>query len=361
MDDTLLHQITDTFRHVGTSDRNFYDRYYFNMHASSDEVFVVMGMGQYPNLAVQDAFVLVRRGRKHQVLRASRVIGDRADTTVGPMRVEVIEGLKKLRFIVEPNEHGIEMDVCWEGSIPAFEEPRQIVRKYGRALFDTMRFAQTGFWTGSFRVGDETFEVTPDRWWGARDHSWGVRPVGEPEHPGIRQGELQLDGMWNYAPMQFDDFTILYICNERNNGERLLEEAVRIWRDPEREPERLGRPESEHVFRKGTRFIERSIVSFPFAPGGGLEVKVAPLLECYVGIGTGYGFDADWRHGMYQGELVVQGLTLDSVDDAEKLWGLCDNVARFELGSDVGFGLWEYGFFGPFDRYGLKGFNEGAV
>jgi hypothetical protein len=360
MDDTLLHQVPETFRHVGTSDRNFYDRYYFNMHASSDEVFVVMGMGQYPNLAVQDAFVLVRQGREHRVLRASRVIGDRADTSVGPMRVEVVEGLKKLRFVVEPNEHGIEMDVCWEGSIPAFEEPRQIVRKYGRNLFDTMRFAQTGCWTGSFRVGEKTFDVTPDRWWGARDHSWGVRPVGEPEHPGIRQGELQLDGMWNYAPMQFDGFTILYICNERNSGERPLEEAVRIWSDPALEPEALGRPESEHVFRKGTRYIERSILSFPHAPGGGLEVKVTPLLECYVGIGTGYGFDADWRHGMYQGDLVVQGVALDAVDDAEKLWGLCDNVARFELGSEVGYGLFEHGFFGPFDRYGLKGFNEGA-
>ncbi len=361
MDDHLLHQIAETIRHVGTSDRNFYDRYYFNMHASSGEVFVVMGMGQYPNLAVQDAFVLARQGRKHRVVRASRELGDRMDTSVGPLVVEVIEGLKKMRFIVEPNEHGIEMDVCWEGAIPAFEEPRQILRKYGRPLFDTMRFVQTGYWTGSLRVGDETFQVTPDRWWGARDHSWGVRPVGEPEHPGIRQGELQLDGMWNYAPMQFNDFTILYICHERNDGERPLEEAVKIWNDPAREPEPLGRPESEHVFRKGTRYIEGSILSFPQAPGGGLEVKVTPLLECYVGIGTGYGFDADWRHGMYQGELVVQGLELDTVDDAERLWGLCDNVARFEMGSEVGCGLYEYGFFGPFDRYGLKGFNEGAV
>ena len=64
---------------------------------------------------------------------------------------------------------------------------------------------------------------------------------------------------------------------------------------------------------------------------------------------------------MYQGELVVQGVEFDTVDDAETLWGLCDTVGRFELGSEVGYGLWEFGFFGPFDRYGLKGYNEGAV
>ncbi|MBW2401351.1 MAG: hypothetical protein JRG80_19200 [Deltaproteobacteria bacterium] len=361
MDDHLLHQIAEPFRHVGTSDRNFYDRYYFNMHSCSDELFVVMGMGQYPNLAVQDAFALVRHGRKHTVVRGSRVIGDRMDTSVGPIRVEVIEGLKKLRFIVEPNEHGIEMDVCWEGSIPVFQEPRHYIRRHGRTLYDSVRFAQTGFWTGRLCAGGKTYEVTPDRWWGARDHSWGVRPVGEAEPPGIHVGVPSMDGMWNYAPMQFDDFSILYICNERNDGERPLEESMRIWRDPAREPEWLGRPESEHVFRKGTRYVERSTVYFPDAPGGGLEVKVTPMIECYVGFGTGYGFEADWRHGMYQGELVVQGVEFDTVDDAETLWGLCDTVARFEMGSEVGYGLWETGFFGPFDRYGLKGFNEGAV
>ena len=91
MDDYPLHQIAETIRHVGSSDRNFYDRYYFNLHASSDELFMVMGLGQYPNLAVQDAFAVVRRGRKHRVVRASRQLGDRADISVGPFRVEVIE------------------------------------------------------------------------------------------------------------------------------------------------------------------------------------------------------------------------------------------------------------------------------
>ena len=54
-DDLLAHQTTETFDYVFTSDRNFYDRHYFNMHASSDALFLVTGMGQYPNLGVTDA------------------------------------------------------------------------------------------------------------------------------------------------------------------------------------------------------------------------------------------------------------------------------------------------------------------
>ncbi len=356
MDDYPLHQVAETIRHAGTSDRNFYDRYYFNMHASSDELFMVMGMGQYPTLGVQDAFAVVRRGDKHHVVRSSRELGnDRMDTSVGPLRVEVLQGLKKVRFIVEDlPEYPIAMDVTWDGAIPAFEEPRQYIRRHGRVLFDSLRFAQTGNWSGQLRVGDETFDVTPDKWKGCRDRSWGIRPVGETEPAGIHAGTHVMEGMWNYAPMQFDDYSIIYICNEHNNGHRELEEAVKVWSDPERPVEWLGRPEHEHnVVNKQayTTFIDRSIIRFPEAPGGALEVLVEPLTHVWVMVGTGYGLEADWKHGMYKGRLVTEHMTLDMQADKDRMFGLCDNAARFTLGDDVGYGLFEYGFFGPFDRY----------
>ena len=141
-----------------------------------------------------------------------------------------------MRVVLEPSEHSLAFDLTWEGAIPAFEEPQHFIRKYGRVLFDSKRFAQTGCWRGTLTIGDETFTVTPDRWWGTRDRSWGVRPVGEPEHPGIRQAEGQMSGMWNYSPMQFRDYSILYILNETDDGERPLEEAVRIWNDPAQAP-----------------------------------------------------------------------------------------------------------------------------
>ena len=66
-DDYPVHQVAEPIRHAGTSDRNFYDRYYFNLHGSTDELFLILGLGQYPNLAVSDAFTLVRRGTEHRV------------------------------------------------------------------------------------------------------------------------------------------------------------------------------------------------------------------------------------------------------------------------------------------------------
>ncbi len=354
MDDYPLHQIADVMRFVGTSDRNFYDRYYFNMHCCSDEVFVVFGLGQYPALGVQDAFLLVRHADKHQVIRASRVLGDRSDISVGPLRIEVIEGLQKLRVKVEPNEHDIEMDVVWEGAHQPYLEPRHYIRKHGRVLFDTMRFAQLGRWRGSLRVGEKTFDVTPEQWMGSRDRSWGIRPVGEAEPAGIHAGTPSMEGMWNYFPVLFEDYALQYIVNERNNGERTIEEAVRIWKDPNREPEWLGRPEHDHVFEDAAPFkctLQEGVVRFPDAPEGPLELRGTPLLQTYLTVGTGYGLETDWRHGMYQGDLEVQGVILDVNKDQDKFWGLVETPARFQLGDHIGYGMMEFAFFSEFDKY----------
>ena len=92
MDEYCAHQTHETFDYVYTSDRHFYDRYYFNCHSSSDEIFLVTGLGQYPNLGVSDAFVSISHGTHHYVVRASRELGsDRLDTSVGPLSVEVLE------------------------------------------------------------------------------------------------------------------------------------------------------------------------------------------------------------------------------------------------------------------------------
>ena len=75
-------------------------------------------------------------------------------------------------------------------------------------------------------------------------------------------------------------------------------------------------------------------------------------------LGTGYGLEEDWCHGMYQGELVVQGQQVDYSRDADRLFGLVDQAARFEQSNGaVGYGLHEFFFIGEFPRYGLVGWD----
>lgn len=366
-DELPVHQTAEVVRHVATSDRNFYDRHYFNAFPTSGDGMLVAGMGVYPNLGVHDAFVLWVAGGRHRVVRASRPLTDRTDLVVGPLRVEVLEPLWSLRLVCD-GDHGVALDLTWEGSSPAFEEDRHQWRSHGRVMIDTMRFAQSGRWSGWIEAGGERWEATPDAWWGTRDRSWGVRPIGDDEPAGIHGLGLVEEGfMWNYAPMQFADHTILYMCQERSDGRRDLESAVRVWHDVDRPPERLGRPEHHHRLDPGTRHASTSTLSFPHASGGGFEVEVEARTPAFLQRGTGYGRDPHWRHGRHHGpDLVVESLddAVDDIDGIERF--LVDASARCTYTDPVtgdrheGHGLHEWGFFGPFPSYGLHDLLDGS-
>ncbi|MCD9624295.1 hypothetical protein [Rhabdothermincola salaria] len=350
-DDYPVHQSSNWIAHVATSDRNFYDRYYFNAFDTGGDFMVVMGFGQYPNLQTTDAFVTVRRGGEQHIVRSSKPLEDRSDLSVGPIRVEVLEPLKRLRFVVEPTEHTVAMDITWEGFGPAIPEPNQFIRNGNRITFDTQRLAQMGSWSGSIEVDGHALAVDPSTTWGSRDRSWGVRPVGEKEPEGIYADTVRRGGMWSYFPMRFEDHCIYYICSEGADGSRSLEQAERVWLDGR--IEQLGRTEHDHRFVPGMRLLSDSTISFPDA---GFEIECTSLLPNFLAIGTGYGFEEDWRHGMYQGpELVVHGL-VHQVDDIAMLgsYAVVDHAARFTYEGHTGHGLYEHAFSGVMPKYGLE-------
>lgn len=355
-DDYPVHQTAEFIRHVGTSDRNFYDRYYFCMFPKDAGWSAIFGLGQYPNLGTTDAFVSVRRGERQHVVRASRPLGDRMDLTVGPIRVEVLEPLRRLRVAVDPGASPLAVDVTFDAAGPAVAEPRHWLRSEGRVVFDTQRLAQVGSWSGRLAVDGNPL-TAPGETWGFRDRSWGVRPVGEPEADGIRKGANAMAGMWNYFPMRFDDHAIYYICQERPDGSRPLSQATRVWTDPSRPPEELGHATHEHRFVSGTRMLAGSALTFPEV---GLRIDCTPLLAHFISVGTGYGLDADWRHGMYQGPETVTQVRVLELPEVQGVaqYGVVDQVARYEYDGHLGFGLYEHGFFGPFPRYGM---TDGAM
>ena len=349
MDEYLAHQTTDTFDYVFTSDKNFYDRYYFNCHPSSDELFLITGMGQYPNLGVTDAFVTISHGTNQYTVRASRELGhDRLDTQVGPLSVEVVEGLKKLRLRCEKNEWGIAFDLVFEGTIPALEEPKSFTRSRSRITQDVSRYAQVGSWSGELEVAGQHYEVEPSRWKGARDRSWGVRPVGEPEAPGIRLKDMAnatVGFLHNWLPMQFDDYMLKVCVDEDYDGNRVMEESMKVWNFGHDKPnEHLGRPEIEIDYLSGTREMRESRVVITRDGEVTLRSRNTPLRTVYLAAGSGYKPDADWGHGTWRGENVVQGLVHDmSTQELRTPWAfLNETLCRYELSTgEVGYGMHE--------------------
>jgi hypothetical protein len=343
LDEHPIHQAPLSLRHVPASDRNFYDRCYYNAHDRTGDIFLITGGGVYPNLGVVDAYATVRRGDTQWSVRCSDAMDERPlDLEVGPYRVEVIEPLKELRLICDADEQGIGFDLRWHGSHPAVMEQAHLMRKGTRAILDASRFAQLGSWEGVLRVDGEEITVDPDTWVGSRDRSWGIRPVGEAEAPGNLVDKPAAPFRWLYAPFRMEDHALVFICQERGDGSRVLEEAVRLW--PNGGVDHLGRPEHDLQWNAAGPglfgIVEKGTIRL-----GDLEVTVEPVLPVHIGVGTGYGFDGDgWKHGAYQGELEVQGKVFDLGTDEGRgaMFGIVDSVARFEVDGQTGWGLFEH-------------------
>ena len=60
-DDFPIHQTSEPVAHTNSSDRNFYDRYFFNGYARDGSVYFAAALGSYPNRHVTDAAVSVSK------------------------------------------------------------------------------------------------------------------------------------------------------------------------------------------------------------------------------------------------------------------------------------------------------------
>src|SRR4030095_8185171 len=103
-DDYPIHQTPEPIAYSG-SDRNFYDRYFFNAYAPDGSAFAAIAFGVYPALNVADAHIAIVKDGKEKCLHASRILGlERMDLSVGPIAIDILEPLKRLKVSVAKTE-----------------------------------------------------------------------------------------------------------------------------------------------------------------------------------------------------------------------------------------------------------------
>jgi hypothetical protein len=360
LDEYPVHQVPLSMRHMATSDRNAYDRCYFNAHDRTGDVFVVTGLGVYPNLGVVDAYATVRRGQRQHTVRFSDALGpDRSVQQVGPYRVEVVEPLERVRLVCEAASSGVGFDLTFTGSFAAVEEPRHVMRQGGRIILDAQRFAQVGTWSGRLVVDGDEIAVSDDRWVGTRDRSWGIRPVGEAEPAGRAAAEPDpaFGFWWTYVPLRFDDFAVVVIAQEDGDGERLLSEAARVWPGGTGgRVEQLGWPEVEVRYRPGTRLPEAATLHVGRRTRFPIEIEALGYVA--LNCGPGYGGDPDWGHGQWRGRNWSEAVAVELDDPAvagRVPFGVVDHVARAVCEGQQGWGMFEHGTFG---RHAPSGFAD---
>ena len=362
LDEYPVHQAPLSMRQVASSDRNFYDRSYFNAHDRTGDLFLITGLGVYPNLGVTDAYATVRKGGRQWVVRFSDALGDdRLGQRIGPYRIEVREPLHKVRIVCDADDHGIAFDLVWEGSFPAVDEPRHVVLAGDRVTLDGCRFAQVGTWSGDLRVDGQDIRVDPAVWVGTRDRSWGIRPVGEPEPPGRTADAAPGGFWWLYVPLRFDDFALVVIVQENADGTRTLNEAVRVWADGRHE--QLGWPEVDITYRSGTRHPERARIGL--RPPGGRSLTLEVDAIGYAALfPAGYGaMGEEWRHGQWMGTGWIDSHVYDLAEPAvtgRLAFGVVDHVGRARLDGAEGWGLFEHATIGRHDPSGFSDLSSVA-
>jgi hypothetical protein len=345
-DDYPLHQTPEPIAHPATGDRNFYDRYFFHGYSRREDLFFGAALGLYPNRRVMDAAVsIVREGRQHTV-RASRLAPrERGETRVGPISVEVVEPLRTLRVRVAPNEMGIDADLTFTARSEAIEEPRMTARAGSRVVLDATRLTQFGTWSGRIGCAGKELAIEPAIVLGARDRSWGVRPVGEPE--GGAPGALPPQFFWLWAPIHFETECVLATVAEDAGGRPWFESAWRVRADEfgEASMQELRHLEHRIRWRPGTRRAATATLGLT-APGNeSLRIELEPVMV-FPMRGLGY-LGGEWGHGTWKGEEAVGGQTWDIATEDPLNHLHVQQLVRARMGTQVGLGVLEQLVIGP--------------
>ena len=361
-DDYPIHQTPDPICQPATTDKNFYDRYWFNGYAQDGEFYFAAALGVYPNRRVMDgAFSIVRDGVQHSFHASRLAPDDPGETRVGPLRVEVVQPMNTVRVVLEPNDTGIECELLFRARTACVEEGRAPIRRDRRILMDTTRFTQFGSWEGRVLADGRTTQVDPARVRATRDRSWGIRPVGEPEG-GKPTGEPQFFFLW--APLQFDDVCTHAGCFEDAEGEPYdnfawilpaYESADRVPGVEDPATQKLVAIRHEIDWRPGTRWARG--IRFELVPARGEPhlIEVEPVLRFQM-LGLGY-VNPAWGHGWWKGDLVTgaESWKTDDLDPLDLRHRHVQQVVRARYGDREGVGVVEQLVFG---RYAPGGFEH---
>ncbi len=363
-DDYPLHQTSRPFRDPGTN-RNQYDRFFFcgyPVRSSTDpldEMYFGVAFGHYPGRNICDgAFSIIHRGVQHNV-RGSRLLGDdRLNLSVGPLTIEIVEPLRRLRVIVNDPDSGIAADLTFDALAAPFEEPHYHWAPGNLTVFDITRLTQNGTWTGFLMVAGERIDIHPSEWTGTRDRSWGIRPIGEREPNQAPDGPLP-GFYWLWSPLTFPDMNVMFDVNETRTGQRWHQNAaISLRGNHDASNIQHGTHTYNIGWRPGTRHADTFAMNVILRDRT-LSIDLTARTTFYMQ-GIGY-THPKWGHAYYVGpnERASDSLVLADVDETNLAFQhvqiLCD--AKRDDGVN-GRGILEMLIMGPHDPSGLTDYTD---
>ena len=349
-DEQMCHQLPATMDHVATDNPEWTERIYVSLYnvAAKDMIFG-LGLGQYPNKNVQDGFATVWHEGKQYNFRASRALRPNpAELKVGPLSIEVLEGLRRFRMKLDENPSGMQFDIEWTASMNPHLEERDLRESGGKVRQDILRFDQVGRARGRLQFGGKTVELNQQEWWGHRDRSWGTRRPLRTDKS-ISQRTTFAPFLFSWSVAQFRDYALHWRFVERAAGKYsyFSGELVRPF-GAETDPGwSLDRTEQDFRWDGSgpVQVLKGGEIDLFFKNGERRHVSFATHPPRWHLKGGGYGGYRGWNHGDYKGEYHSEHEVWDLSDRAvlAEASTLSDHLIEWRCGDDVGFGIMEYG------------------
>ena len=365
-DEGFNHQITDTFAVVSQSDLAWTEKVCAMAAARDGSLQLGFGLGKYNNSNVMDAYAGISRGVEQITVRSSRALGDDPNTTViGSIRYEIVEPLRSVRFVLEPNDvQPIAFDCVFEGAFPPAFEDRTHIRARNRVAAELVRYHQIGRCSGWIEVDGERTEMDPDSWVSTRDHSWGVRyGVGLPVDGLEPQSSSDAyHFFWTPSYLERPDGTAYGVFMVMNHfrGPGLDHKAT--WgtiEHPDGRVERMSDIVPELTYDPANRRLRGGRVHCTMADGTTRTIEVEVVSDTGFHLGTGLYFGLDGHHhGEWRGELHVDGERFEDCstpETARRVHQIRDTVVRITdpVGGGVGWGNWQPMVTGALPELGL--------
>lgn len=317
MDEWPRHQLGVTFDSVGTPSPHWSDGYYFTLGDAAGACTLYTALRLYPNTDVLDGYALVglREGQQYNMRFSRRLRPNIDDLCVGPLWMEIVEGLKTIKFGARDNPHGITFDLLWEGfSPPHFED---YITRYanGRLVTERSNYVQVGNVSGAITAGGRTFAV--ENWAGVRDHSWGIGDTGGEPSPAAApiSSTARPFGLRQWTVIRFPGRAVYYQFHQNPDGRTTMFEshvqppyggAGDAW------SYRGLRVESIE-FVDGQRRLKRAELAFRRPDGGEDRFGMEPLSTAVYMQGGGYwgGWKDGRGRGVYRGDAYDEGEVWD--------------------------------------------------
>jgi hypothetical protein len=364
-DDFPLHQTPEPMAFAGT-DRNFYDRFFFNGYAPDGSVFFAAALGVYPQLNIMDAaFCLSIDGRQYNLRASKEMNGDRLDLAVGPIRVEIVDPFAHTRLVIEDNEHGLSGVLEAQARHQPIEEPRFTRRQGTRLFMDYTRATQNIVWRGEIKLNGQAINIEGCQ--GTRDRSWGLRPVGA-QDPQAAVPPMPPQFYWLWTPVNLPQACFFAHSNDDGAGEPWNRRAVFDDLQSGSRSE-IDRFTINTQYSPDTRRIDT--VSMELAvPGGTAQIAMRATGSVFYMQGLGY-THPEWGHGFHHGALRVD---FDVTELAEAETALANGGMHYlhiqalaeislsgALGAATGIGVMEQLFIGPHAPSGFVDLLDGIV